>query len=153
MTEPTEYTVRRATVDDVDLVAPLFDAYRVFYEYASDPALSRSYVNDRLARDESVVFVAEGPADAVGFTQLYPTFCSLDASRIFVLYDLFVAPAARRTGAASLLLTAAADFGRAEGASRLDLSTARTNTKAQALYESLGWQLDEIYLYYSLPLT
>ena len=39
------------------------------------------------------------------------------------------------------------------GALRLDLSTARTNTRAQALYESLGWQRDDAYLVYNLSLA
>ena len=36
--------------------------------------------------------------------------------------------------------------------SNLSSSTARTNTRAQALYESLGWQRDDVYLTYSLSL-
>ena len=31
----------------------------------------------------------------------------------------------------------------------MDLSTARDNTAAQALYESLGWVKDEVFLYYT----
>jgi ribosomal protein S18 acetylase RimI-like enzyme len=50
-------------------------------------------------------------------------------------------------------MRAAQDFGRRAGAVRLDLSTARTNVRAQALYESLGWQRDEVFLVYNLPLT
>jgi hypothetical protein len=35
---------------------------------------------------------------------------------------------------------------------RLDLTTARTNTAAQSLYESLQWQRDAVFLTYNLSL-
>jgi ribosomal protein S18 acetylase RimI-like enzyme len=35
------------------------------------------------------------------------------------------------------------------GFARMDLSTARSNANAQALYESLGWQRDEAFFVYS----
>ncbi len=75
------------------------------------------------------------------------------AARIFVLYDLFVDDDARRGGVGRALMLAAQAFGRAAGAVRMDLSTARTNAKAQALYESLGWQRDDVYLVYNLDLA
>ena len=75
------------------------------------------------------------------------------AARIFVLYDLFVDEGVRRAGVGRALMLAAQDFGRRAGAVRLDLSTARTNARAQALYESLGWQRDDAYRVYSLSLA
>ena len=74
------------------------------------------------------------------------------AARIFELYDLFVDDGVRRAGVGRRLMLAAQDFGRAAGAVRLDLSTARTNARAQALYESLGWRRDDVFLTYCLAL-
>jgi len=146
-------SVRRAGLDDLDALAPLFDAYRRFYEQPADPALAREFLRERLARGESVVFVAqEGVTAPAGFCQLYPTWCSVEAARTFVLYDLFVAADARRRGVARALMLAAQEHARAAGASRLDLSTARTNATAQALYESLGWRRDDVFLVYNLAL-
>ena len=51
--------VRQAGPGDVDAVAPLFDAYRQFYQQSSDPALARAFIAERLARSESVIFLAE----------------------------------------------------------------------------------------------
>jgi ribosomal protein S18 acetylase RimI-like enzyme len=62
-----------------------------------------------------------------------------------VLYDLFVDPAQRRRGAAKALLQAAAEHASRAGALRMDLATAKTNTAAQSLYESLGWVRDEVF--------
>jgi len=145
--------VRRATLADLDLIAPLFDAYRQFYQQTPDPALAREFLRERLERDESVIFVALRPnGSAAGFTQLFPSFSSAKARRIFILNDLFVDPAARRSGVGQQLLGAAAEFGRSEGADRLTLSTAHTNKAAQALYEGHGWQRDEVFRSYYLPL-
>jgi ribosomal protein S18 acetylase RimI-like enzyme len=151
--------VRRATLDDLDAVAPLFDAYREFYGLPVDAgasAAARAYLGERMRRDESIVLVATvepgASAPLAGFTQLYPSFCSLELAPIFVLYDLFVHPDARGRGVATALLDAARQLGVDSGAARLELSTAHTNTTAQRLYESLGWQRDEEYLHYELPL-
>ncbi len=145
--------VRWASLADLDRIAPLFDAYRRFYEQVPDLALAREFLSERLERDESAIFLALGQdGSAVGFTQLYSTFSSASAKRFFILNDLFVASSARRNGVGQALLEAAADFGRAEGSSTLTLITAHTNTTAQALYEAAGWRLDEIFRRYVLVL-
>ncbi len=145
-------TVRTAdaTPQDIRAVAPLFDAYRQFYEQAPNLALAEQFIASRLANAESVILVAEDQDhSAVGFCQLYPTFCSVDASPIYSLYDLFVTPEQRKTGTGRLLLLAAEAHARARGKSRMDLTTAKTNLPAQALYESLGWRRDQIFFAYS----
>ena len=151
--ETQNFSVRRASLDDLDQVAPLFDAYRQFYEQTPDLALAREFLRERLARDESVIFLAlRSDGSAIGFTQLYPCFSSARAKRIFILNDLFVDPAARRCGVGQALLQAAADFGRAEGALRLTLNTAHSNTSAQALYEAAGWRREEVFRRYDFAL-
>ena len=139
-----------ATKADVAAIAPLFDAYRQFYQYPPDLALARSYIAERIEKAESVILLAQdASAQALGFCQLYPTFCSLEAKPIYALYDLYVAPAARGAGIGNLLLLAAEDSARAHGKCRLDLTTAKTNLPAQAAYEALGWERDELYFSYS----
>ena len=69
-----------------------------------------------------------------------------------MLNDLFVKPDARTAGVGSALLQAAADFGRAEGAIRLTLSTAIDNTTAQAVYERMGWVRNTAFFTYNLTL-
>ena len=149
MTTPA---IRQATLADIDALAPLFDAYRRFYEQPGDVALAGDFLHERLERNESTILVAEADRQLLGFCQLYPTWCSVAAARIFVLYDLFVDPDVRRGGVGRALMRAAQAFARAAGAVRLDLTTARTNTRAQALYESEGWQRDDVFLTYNLSL-
>jgi len=145
--------IRRATSHDLDQLAPLFDSYRQFYAQPPNLALARSFLSERLARAESVIFLAlDGQERAIGFTQLYPSFSSVSAARAFILNDLFVAPNARSSGAGAALLRAAADFGRTANAVGLELSTAISNNGAHALYEREGWQRDREFFVYRLRL-
>lgn len=144
--------IRPASVVDVPVVAPLFDAYRQFYGLAPDLPLARRFLAERLSRGESVVLLAYEDEVALGFVQMYPSFSSLLAARSYVLYDLFVDPAVRRSGVARRLMRAAADEARSRGATSLVLSTAKTNLAAQRLYESLGWVRDEAFCEYNLRL-
>ena len=98
-----------------------------------------------------IFLLLEGTA-AIGFTQLYPSFSSGAMARIFILNDLFVAPEARRRGAGSALLQAAAEYGRRAGALRLVLSTEISNTTAQSVYERTGWMRDTVFCVYQLAL-
>ena len=147
-------TTRLATLDDLERVATLFDAYRQFYQQPPDLARARQFIRERLHRQESVLLVAEtAPGGVIGFCQLYPLFCSVRAVRMYVLYDLFVTPEARGTGAGRALMLAAEAHASTSGASRLELSTAKTNTVAQSLYESLGWMRDEAFFVYGKNLN
>ncbi len=148
----TGLTVRRAGADNLDALAVLFDAYRQFYRQPADIAGARTFLAERIAQAESVLFLAELDGQPAGFTQLYPSFTSAGMARIFILNDLFVAPEARGQGVATALLRHAAEFGRAEGAVRLVLSTATDNFTAQALYEREGWLRDDAFLTYRLAL-
>ena len=147
-----EVEVRQATRADVDLLVPLFDAYRQFYRQAGDLERARRFLLERLEHDQSVIFLAFDGAAAIGFTQLYPSFSSGVMARIFILNDLFVAPEARRRGAASALLQAAAQYGRRAGALRLVLSTEISNTTAQSVYERSGRKRDTVFCVYQLAL-
>jgi GNAT superfamily N-acetyltransferase len=145
-------SVRQATLADTAQVAPLFDGYRQFYRQAPDLALAHQFIHDRMALRESVIFLAQNTAgEALGFTQLYPSFSSASAGRLWILNDLYVQPTARGRGVAHALMEASRQHAIATGAKGLELSTAHDNP-AQKLYESLGYQRDHVYYYYSLTI-
>ena len=145
-------TVRRATVADVGLVAPLFDSYRHFYGCAPDLDAAGRFLRDRLGRGESVVFVAVVEGKGVGFVQLYPTFTSIGAKRAWILNDLYVAPDARRRGVGRALMDAARQMAEETGAAWLELATAKDNERARALYRGCGYRLDDGYDRFKLTL-
>jgi ribosomal protein S18 acetylase RimI-like enzyme len=144
-------TTRDARQRDIPAIADLFDQYRQFYEQPPNLSLAHAFITERFAKQESVILVAErDDAGLIGFCQLYPTFCSVEAKPIYVLYDLFVLATARQSGAGKLLLKAAEARAAADGKARMDLTTAKANKAAQSLYESLGWVRDEVFYSYSL---
>ena len=146
----SNFQTRIASSKDIDAVAVLFDAYRQFYQQASDLPLATKFIRDRIAKEESVIILAENAERiALGFCQMYPSFCSVEATPIYTLYDLFVEPEARRTGAGKALLLAAEKHAIRHGVTRMDLTTAKTNAAGQALYQSLGWVQDELFFAYS----
>lgn len=146
----SNFQTRIASSKDIDAVAALFDAYRQFYQQASDLPLATKFIRDRIAKEESVIILAENAERiALGFCQMYPSFCSVEATPIYTLYDLFVEPEARRTGAGKALLLAAEKHAIRHGVTRMDLTTAKTNAAGQALYQSLGWVQDELFFAYS----
>jgi GNAT superfamily N-acetyltransferase len=149
---PPALTIRQACVDDLDLIVPLFDAYRQFYRLASDPERARQFLLDRFIDRQSIIFLAFAGTAAIGFTQLYPSFSSGAMARLLILNDLFVSPESRRRGAGTALLDRAAAYGRGIGAARLVLSTELTNMTAQAVYKKAGWKLDTVFCTYQLAL-
>ena len=143
-------SIRQASMYDINQLAQLFDAYRQFYEQVPNLPLAKNYIAERLNNNESVILVAENSdKNLIGFCQIYPSFCSVAAAKIGILYDLFVEPSARKTGAGRALMLAAHGYAANNGMARLDLTTAKDNLKAQALYESLGWMRDEVFYAYS----
>ena len=145
--------IRRAYIDDLGLITPLFDLYRQFYGQASDLASATSFLQQRLQQNESVIFLALDGNAAVGFTQLYPGFSSVSMARTFLLNDLYVVPSHRRHGVGSLLLEAAVAHAKAEQAVRISLTTNVANATAQSVYEAQGWAREKAFFTYNFPLT
>jgi GNAT superfamily N-acetyltransferase len=139
--------IRRATVNDVNKVAVLFDEYRVWYHQHSDINTAKQFLNDRLSNAQSVIFVAEDDGKLVGFTQLYPIFSSVSMTKAWLLNDLFVSRIERGKGIASNLLNAARQLGWENGSKWLMLQTSCDNDAAQQLYEKGGWVKETDYFY------
>lgn len=137
------FTVKKATLDDLNKVAPLYEEYLTFYHVDYSGKNPQKYLEERLSNNESVIYyIVDKDDNYVGFTQLYPLFCSLEMNRTWLLYDLFVAESARCHGVAQLLLNQADDLAKETDASFIMLSTAVDNLKAQNLYEKNDYEKD-----------
>jgi ribosomal protein S18 acetylase RimI-like enzyme len=143
-------SVRRADAGDAEVLAPLFDGYRVFYGRAPDLGLASRFLEQRLRAGESVVFIAEDDLRPAGFVQLYPSFDSVEAGAVWILHDLFVDPGRRGAGIGMALMQAARELAAETGAVGIRLATATDNTAAQALYERLGYRRDDRFFHYHL---
>ncbi len=132
--------ITKATVADVPLITPLFNAYRIFYGQTENEKTAAEFLQERLANNESVIFIALSNDKAVGFCQLYPVFSSVSMQRAWLLNDLYVDENSRGQGVATALLKQAKEFGASTNAKWLLLQTAADNFTAQSVYEKDGWQ-------------
>lgn len=144
--------VTRATLKDLELLTPLFDAYRQFYKCDADLEGAREYLKARLERDEVTVFLALEDRRALGFALCYSTFTSVAMKPLVILNDLYTIQEARGRGVASALIAQCAEFARTTGAGVLRLRTANDNETAQRVYERVGFKRDTVYLTYDLSL-
>jgi ribosomal protein S18 acetylase RimI-like enzyme len=141
----------RADARHLDVLAPLFDAYRVFYRQPSDPDLARAFVRDRLGQtDACAFFLASRAREPAGFTRMWLTYSSIAARPAWILEDLYVVGSARRSGVASALLRRCAQHARESDAVVVSLETARDNTAAQRLYEASGYVREDAFVKYNL---
>lgn len=132
--------IARVREQDLPDLLPLLRGYCDFYEVSpSDDellTLARALIADP-ERDGVQLLAREG-GEAVGFATIYWSWATTIASRIGVMNDLFVAPAARGSGAAEQLIDACVDECRTHGAAELTWQTAPDNERAQRVYDRVG---------------
>ena len=131
--------IKKASIDDINIVTPLFNAYRIFYNQASDMADATNFLYESIVKNQSTLFIAFINGEAMGFTQLYPIFSYVSLRPALLLNYLYIAERARKLGIASALLNKAKEFGKQNNAGWLLLETAFDNYNAQSLYEKNGW--------------
>ncbi|MEP6620656.1 MAG: N-acetyltransferase [bacterium] len=152
---PEAGSIRIARGDDVEEIAPLFDAYRQFYGAASDVPAAQVFLAARISRNESRVLIAvvgQGASAIVaGFAQLYFSFSSLSLGTTVILNDLFVMPEHRGRGLAGSLVDHAVSQAQKEGAASIQLMTQHRNRTALRLYRSRGFSTDSEFAHLTLP--
>ena len=141
------------TEDDLPDLLPLMRGYCDFYEVApADDALlemSRVLIDDPERQGLQLIARDDG-GRAVGFATIFWTWSTLSADRLGVMNDLFVSQDARGGGVADALIAACTDQCRERGVPELAWQTAKTNLRAQAVYERVGATRDERWLDYSV---
>jgi len=129
---------------DSEAIAPLLDAYRVFYGEPSDPGAAERFIRERFAKRDTQFFVSRAnDGTLVGFAHLLLSIDTLSLRPIGILEDIFVVEAARGQGVGGALLDAAERYARERGLARLTLSTAHQNRTAQRLYLAKGYVPDQ----------
>ncbi len=140
-------SIIQATLQDLHKIAPLFDAYRVFYKQKMDLAGALKFLEERISKNQSELFLAVTDEKPSGFVQLYTSYSSVSMQPIYILNDLFVDVSFRKKGIATLLLNRAKEHCKVVGYKGLLLETA-TDNPAQKLYEALGWRKDTACFHY-----
>ncbi len=134
--------VRRATKEDLNQLAVLFDEYRQFYGASSNLKQSLNFLTQRFENKESVIFIHVKDDIFTGFVLLYLGFSSVACSKYYILDDVYVTPPYRRQGSAKQLIDTAILFARHEDAQRISLETQKNNYQSHQLYEQMGFVKD-----------
>jgi GNAT superfamily N-acetyltransferase len=139
--------IRKAGIEDLDVLTDLFDKYMVFYKKPSDFDRHRDYLKSRIEAGEATVFLANNNRNqTVGFTLAYTTFSSVRLSKIVILNDLFVLENVRNQNIGKELIEVVGIYAKEIGADLLRLRTAKSNVVAQGLYKKIGFITDDVYL-------
>lgn len=140
--------VERVTLEMVEQVVPLFDGYRQFYGQQEDKQAAQQFLEERISKEESIIFIALVDGEAAGFVQLYPIFSSVSLKRAYILNDLYVDPQFRQQGAGKRLMEKSFAYCEENNTRFVALETAKDNIQAQKLYEQMGMNQEEM-LHYS----
>ena len=140
MADSSTISIERVRVVDLPLLLPLMRAYCDFYEVSPRDdrlvAMSRTLIDDP---SEGQQLLARDPdGKPVGFSTVFWTWQTLDATRIGVMNDLYVIPDLRGGGVGRKLIEACRGLCRKRGVTKLVWETAPDNHTAQRLYDSTG---------------
>lgn len=148
-------TIRLATLEDAPEVAALIRALDQHYA----GAVAAPPIGPTLAMVERSMREVEGTRYALAFLDgravglacfavLRPGF---RLTGLLFVKELFVESHARRRKVGALLMRWLADYARAQGISRIDLTTDGGNRRAQAFYEQLGGErMDKVFYRFNL---
>lgn len=142
------YSIKKASLEDLDETAALFDLYRVFYRQESDMERGKGFLRERFVNNESDIFLVIVDGKAVGFVQLYKLFHYTKLEKQWLLSDLFVHPDYRGKGLSLALIERSKDWARETGACGLMLETEKTNAIGNSLYPRCDFEYDGLHNYY-----
>lgn len=141
-----------ATQEHLDGLVEIFEAYRSFYRKGPNPQEARSFLEQRMSKSESIIYIAmDDQNKLMGFTQLYPSFSSTRLNSIWILNDLYVDQEHRGKGISKALISRAKELVIETKSQALLLETEKDNSIANQLYIATGFQLETNNFYFWEP--
>ena len=135
--------VRPIEPADHDAWAPLFAAYREFYELEDEPdVVDRVWGWIQDEAHEVNALVAEVDGEIVGFAHHRGYARPAEGGSGLFLDDLFTAAHVRGKGVGRALINRLADMARERGAAKVRWVTAADNATAQRLYDDIAERTD-----------
>lgn len=154
--------VRDMTLDDLDEVALLAEQLVLLHHswdrtrFFTTPEIARGYhrfFQSQLGNAGVLLLTAVCDGKVAGY--LYGTLEGRDWAKLLdahgAVHDVFVSPAFRRRGVARALLDQAARRFASEGAQRVVLYSASSNSEGQALFRQLGYRPTMVEVTLDLP--
>lgn len=142
------HAIKQATLADFNSVAELFNQYRVWYGKPSDLEGAKTFLKERLSKNESVIFVVLEHEETIAFAQLYPLFSSTRMKRLWLLNDLFVKTEFRGKGHSKALLERVKQHCHETNSCGFMLETEKSNDIGNALYPAVGMELNTEFNFY-----
>jgi GNAT superfamily N-acetyltransferase len=121
--------------------AALFDEYRQHYGANPAPQAVSEWMLEQVLSSRARIYVAGRDGSANGICSVAVVPAALTLRTVWLVRDLYVAPAVRRQGVARALLTQVARDARTGGAHRLSLQTDIANVRAIELYARNGFSV------------
>jgi len=134
-------SVRFVAESDREAWESLYRGYRDFYGKPHDPAVYETvwaWLMDPAHESRGLIAEVDGAPVGLGHFRRFAR--PIDGGHGLYLDDLFTAPEARGTGAASAILLRLAEIAHDEGAALVRWITAESNTTARSLYDRLAAQ-------------
>lgn len=136
-------TVRPARADDAHEVGKLARQFAEYLRSLGDPTefklTADTYLRDGFGKVPAFEgFVAQDGDKVVGYLLYHFGYDSDSAARTLHVADLYVEPKARRNGAGTALMKAAAEIAHKAGAHEMIWSVYKLNNLAASFYEKLG---------------
>lgn len=139
-----------ATLEHLEPLTHLFDAYRVFYRKDSDVEGARSFLRERIQNGDSEIYLTQDSTTSIytGFVQLYPLYSSTRMCRLWLLNDLYIKPEFRGRGISKLLIAQSKKLAQKTNAAGIMLETEKSNQIGNQLYPATDFEIDEDHNYY-----
>lgn len=142
------YEIKKASLDDLEEASNLFNLYRIFYRQADNYDQCRKFIQERLSKEQSHIFLITVEGKSVGFAQLYQLYHYITLEMQWLLSDLFVHPDYRGKGLSVALIDRSKQWCEETGACGLMLETEKTNDIGNKLYPRCGFEYDGRHNYY-----
>lgn len=133
-------TIRPARLGDEAAILDMVVALAVYEREPDAVKATEESLRATLFGEQPQVFahIAEFDGEPVGLALWFLTYSTWTGRPSLYLEDLFVAEAARGTGAGRALLTALAREAKARGCARMDWAVLDWNEKARQFYRHIG---------------
>ncbi|QNL50492.1 GNAT family N-acetyltransferase [Olivibacter sp. SDN3] len=132
--------IRQATIDDLASLSAVFADYRNSSGQDYDLDDGKAFLEQRLTKKDSVIFIAIIDGEIVGFTLLFPFFTPAGIREMWLLNDIYIADEYRHQGVAQSLLSEAIFFSKKTKKCKVYLATKIDNVNSQTLFEKFGFK-------------